>query len=54
MNALGVLLRRHSGSIGDVNLDVQRMHDVHSNEYRGRFEANDHYEASFSSGFAPL
>ena len=54
MNGLWVRLRGRSGAVGDVDPDAQRTHDVHSNEYRGRFEANDHYEASSPSSFAPL
>ena len=46
MNGLWVRLHGRSGAVGDV--------DVHFNEYRGRFEADDRYEVSSPSSFAPL
>ena len=54
MNGLWVRLRGHSGAVGDIDTDAQRTNDVHSNEYRGRFEADDYYKASSPSSFAPL
>ena len=54
MNGLWVWLRGRGSAVGNINMDMQRMHDVHSNEYRGRFKADDDYEASSPSSFAPL
>ena len=54
MDGLGVWLRGRSGAVGHIDADAQWPHDIHPNQYRGRFEANDHYEAGSSSSFAPL
>ena len=54
MNGLWVRLRGRSGAVGDIDPDTQQTHDVHSNEYRGRFEADDHNKAGSPSSSAPL
>ena len=54
MNGLRVRLRWRGSAVGDVDADTQRAHDIHPSQYRGRFEADDHNEASSPSSFAPL
>ena len=54
MDGLWIWLRGRSGAVGHIDANMQRAHDVHPNQYRGRFEAHDHYEAGPSSSFAPL
>ena len=54
MNGLKIRLRGHGSAMGDVDTDTQRAHNIHPNQYRGRFEANDNNEASSPSSFAPL
>ena len=54
MNGLQVRLRGRGSAVGDVDADTQRAHDVHPNQYRGRFEADDNNKASSPSSFAPL
>ena len=53
MNGLRVRLRGRGSSVGDVDADTQRAHDIHPNQYKGRFEADDH-KASSPSSFNPL
>ena len=54
MDGLQIRLRGRGGAVGHIDADTQRAHDIHPNQYRGRFEADDHYEAAPSSSFAPL
>ena len=54
MNGLQVRLRGRGSAMGDVDMDTQRTHNVHPNQHRGRFEADDNKEASSPSSFAPL
>ena len=54
MDGLRIRLSGRVGAVGLINADTQRAHDVHPNQYKGRFEADDHYEAGPSSIFAPL
>ena len=54
MNGLWVRLCRHGRAVGDINPDTKWMHNIHSNQHRGRLETDDHNKARFPSGFAPL
>ena len=54
MNGLRVRLRGRGSAVGDVDADTQRAHEILPNQYRGRFEADDHNKASSPSSFAPL
>ena len=54
MNGLRVQLRGRGSALGDVNTDTQRAHNIHPNQHRGRFEADEDDEASSPSSFAPL
>ena len=51
MDGLWIWLCGRSGAVGHIE---QRPHDIHPNQDRGRFEADDYYEAGPSSSFAPL
>ena len=53
MNGLRVRLCGSGSAVGDVETDTQRTHNIHPNQYRGRFEADDDDEASSPSSFAP-
>ena len=54
MNGLRVRLRGRCSAVGDVDADTQRAHNIHPNQYRGRFETDDNNKASSPSSFAPL
>ena len=54
MNGLWVQLHGRGSAIGDVDTDTQQAHNIHPNQYRGRFEADDNDKASSPSSFAPL
>ena len=54
MNGLRVRLRGRGSAVGNIDEDTQQAHDIHPNQYRGRFEADNHNEAGSSSSFAPL
>ena len=54
MNGLRVQLRRSGSVVGNVDVDMQRAHDIHPNQYRGQFKADVHDEAGSSSSFASL
>ena len=54
MNGLWVRLCGRGSAVGGIDVDTQQAHDVHPNQYRGRFEANDNNKASSPSSFAPL
>ena len=54
MDGLWIWLRGRSGAVGHIDADTQRPHDIHPNQDRGRFEADDYYEAGPSSSFTPL
>ena len=54
MNGLRVRLPGCGIAVGDVDTDTKRAHNIHPNQYRGRFEADDDDEASSPSSFAPL
>ena len=54
VNGLQVLLRGRGSAVGDVDTNTQRAHNIHPNQYRGRFEADDDNKASSPSSFAPL
>ena len=54
INGLRVWLRGRGSAMADVNTGTRRTHNIHPNQYRGRFEADDDDEASSPSSFAPL
>ena len=54
MDSLRIGLRGRCGAVGHVDADVERLHDIHPNQDRRRFEADDDNEAGSSSNFAPL
>ena len=51
---LWIWLRRGGSAKGDINMDPQRPHNVHSYQHWGQLKTDDDYEACPSSGFAPL
>ena len=54
MDGLWVWLRGRCGAVGHIDAEEQRPYDIHPNQDRGRFEANDYDEEGSSSIFAPL
>ena len=54
MNGLWIRLCGRGNAVGDVDVDTQRVHNIHPNQYRGRFKADDNNKASSPSSFAPL
>ena len=54
MDSLRIGLRRRCGAVGHVDADVKWPHDIHPNQDRRRFEADDDDETGSSSSFAPL
>ena len=54
MDGLRIWLCGYCDAIGHIDADTQWLHDIHPNQYRGRFKADDHYEAGPSSSFALL
>ena len=54
MNGLQVRLCRRGSTVGDIDADVQRSHDVHSYQHRGRLETDDDNKTRSPSGFTPL
>ena len=54
MYGLWIWLGRRGSAAGDVDMDLQSPHDVHSYQHWGRLKTDDEDEARPSSGFAPL
>ena len=54
MDGLWIWLCGRCGAVGHIDADVQRLHDIHPNQDRGRFETDDYDDAGSSSSFAPL
>ena len=54
VDSLGVGLCRSGGAGGDIDVDPQWPHEVHSNEDGWSFEPHDDEEGGAAPSFAPL